>query len=516
MKIYPLDELARQLEPLRAAGKTIVHCHGCFDLMHPGHIKHFQAARQLGDCLIITLTPDCYVDKGEGRPVFNQTIRAETLSALECVDYVAINKWPTAVETLRLLRPNIYVKGQEFENLVDKTGKLQAEYEVVKEIGAQMSFTHEIVFSSTQLINNHFKPAGKNCRDTYPEHIVTFLKQFSEQYHLIDIVRSIDSIKQQRVLLIGDCIIDEYYLCETMGKSPKAQLLVNRYLSHEVFNGGVMAIANHLAGICDNIHVITTLGAEDSKEEFILNNLKPAVRPKFFYRKASPTIVKRRYINNNQRQKVFEINYIDDSYIDSSLNAQIIEYIKSIVHDYDLIMVADFGHGLITSEIIAALEKFTTNVAVNVQTNGANAGYNLITKYKRVNFICLDEHEARLAVQDKFSSIDDIARALIKEVSFDHLVITLGGNGLLCINGDGEIIKVPAFATKIVDVVGAGDALFTYAASCLAVEMPALAVSFVGNIVGALAVAIVGNKRPVEKNDVLEFINDLLHCGTSE
>jgi rfaE bifunctional protein nucleotidyltransferase chain/domain len=153
MKILELDELAKKIPDLKSKGKKIVHCHGCFDLMHIGHIKYFQASRKMGDVLIVTLTPDIYVDKGPGRPVFNQDLRAESIAALECVDYVAINKWPTAEDTLRLLRPDIYVKGQEFENLEDKTGKIQKENKIVMEIGAQMRFTHEIVYSSTKLID---------------------------------------------------------------------------------------------------------------------------------------------------------------------------------------------------------------------------------------------------------------------------------------------------------------------------------------------------------------------------
>ncbi|MFA4829671.1 MAG: adenylyltransferase/cytidyltransferase family protein [Thermodesulfovibrionales bacterium] len=157
MKIKPLEELSQIIKKLKSEGKKVVLCHGCFDLMHPGHIKYFQAARNMGDILVVTLTPDIYIDKGPGRPVFNQDLRAESIAALECVDYVAVNKWPTAEETLRLLRPDIYVKGQEFENLEDKTGKIQKEYEVLKEIGAEMRFTHEIVFSSTKLLKQNFK-----------------------------------------------------------------------------------------------------------------------------------------------------------------------------------------------------------------------------------------------------------------------------------------------------------------------------------------------------------------------
>ncbi len=155
-KIFNLEVLSDKIRNLRDQNKVIVHCHGCFDLMHPGHIKYFQAAKKMGDVLVVTISPDAYIDKGPGRPVFSQQLRAESIAALECVDYVSVNKWPTAEKTLTLLKPSVYVKGQEFENLEDKTGKIQKEYEVLKEIGAEIKFTHEIVFSSTHLLTKYF------------------------------------------------------------------------------------------------------------------------------------------------------------------------------------------------------------------------------------------------------------------------------------------------------------------------------------------------------------------------
>lgn len=165
MKILEMEGLAREIRKSKDSGKKVVLCHGCFDLMHPGHIKYFQAAKKMGDILAVTVTPDIYVDKGPGRPVFNQQLRAESIAALECVDHVAINKWPTAEETLRLLRPDIYVKGQEFEGLKDKTGKLQKELKVIEEVGAEIRFTHEVVFSSTGLINNKLKKNEKQGQE---------------------------------------------------------------------------------------------------------------------------------------------------------------------------------------------------------------------------------------------------------------------------------------------------------------------------------------------------------------
>jgi rfaE bifunctional protein nucleotidyltransferase chain/domain len=113
-KIKSLDELSDIILALKKDGKTIVQCHGVFDLLHPGHILHFQAAKREGDILVVTVTKDEYVDKGPGRPVFNQRIRTESIAAIQCVDYVALNGWPTAVETIKKLKPDVYVKGSEY------------------------------------------------------------------------------------------------------------------------------------------------------------------------------------------------------------------------------------------------------------------------------------------------------------------------------------------------------------------------------------------------------------------
>jgi len=501
MKILEIQELAEKLKELKSKGKKLVHCHGCFDLMHPGHIRHFQAAKKLGDILAATITPDVYVDKGSGRPVFNQDLRADAVAALECVDYVAINKWPTAEETIRRLQPDIYVKGQEFERLEDKTGKLQREHEVLKETGAELRFTHDIVFSSTKLLNEHY---------LYPAEIKQFLAEFSRKYSFKSITEMLDGVKSLKVLLVGDGIIDEYHYCESMGKSPKAQLVVNKHLGYEVFAGGAFAIANHLASMCDSVQLVSLLGKDDTKEDFILNHLKENVEARFFYRDDGPTVVKKRYINQYQNQKMFEVNYINDEFINSECELDVLDYVKRKIPEFDLTLISDFGHGFITDKMIKCVETLSRKLAINSQTNGANVGYNLVTKYKSADFVCLDVPEARLAVQDKYSEIEDVGKKVLKRLSTNNLIITLGSKGSIGFSKDGEVSNIPALSSNVIDIVGAGDAFFAYAALCLALEMPLDLVSFIGNAAGALAIQITANERPVEKDELLRFIRVVL------
>ncbi len=133
-------------------GQTIVLCLGCFDLLHPGHLRHLQAARSMGDVLVVAVTSDRYINKGLGRPWFNQLLRMEMVGALWCVEYAFVNDYPTGVEAIRALRPDIFVKGQELESGEDPTGRFQKEVAAAKEVGCEVRFTHEITFSSTKLL----------------------------------------------------------------------------------------------------------------------------------------------------------------------------------------------------------------------------------------------------------------------------------------------------------------------------------------------------------------------------
>ncbi len=225
--------------------------------------------------------------------------------------------------------------------------------------------TQGVSFSASSIINNFL--------DIYPEETKSFLRQFKERHSFDDIRRRIDEARRLKVLLIGDGIIDEYHYCASMGVSAKSPLVVNRYLNHEVFAGGAFAIANHLAGICDEVHLVSLLGEADSREEFIRQTLKPNVRPTFFIRADGPTVVKRRYLNQYLNQKLFEVNYLNDQYIGGELEQRITDDLASLLPAYDLVLVSDFGHGFITGRIIDTIQGGARKLAVNTQNNGANS-----------------------------------------------------------------------------------------------------------------------------------------------
>src|SRR6266487_5237423 len=153
-KVRRLEDLSQTLATVRESGKKIVHCHGVFDLLHIGHIKHLEAARTFGDVLVVTITPDRFVNKGPHRPAFPERLRAEALASLACVDYAAINQWPTAVETIELLKPSLFVKGIVREaGQRDHSDAIEQEEAAIEAVGGQMIYTDEETYSASALIN---------------------------------------------------------------------------------------------------------------------------------------------------------------------------------------------------------------------------------------------------------------------------------------------------------------------------------------------------------------------------
>ncbi|MFH0754954.1 MAG: PfkB family carbohydrate kinase [Candidatus Omnitrophota bacterium] len=504
MKIKTINELANILDDLRKKGRKIVHCHGVFDLLHPGHIKHFESAKKQGDVLVVTVTQDKHVNKGPGRPVFNQDLRAESVAALGCVDYVAVNEWPTAVEAITLLKPSFYIKGKEYARKEkDLTGKIAEEEDAVKAAGGVIHFTDDITFSSSSLINAHFTP--------YPEEAKGFFQKFRQVYSAEGVIDILKKTKDLKVLVIGDIIIDEYHYCAGMGKTTKDNIIATKFLNEEVFAGGILAAANHLAGFCHDVTLLAGIGTENDYRGFIKSRLKENIKTNFYDCQGSPTVVKRRFVDPNFMNKMFEICYLNDKdFLSAQVEDDVCAYLNEHLKAFDMVLVADFGHGLITRKIVDVLCEKAKFLAVNVQTNSSNIGFNLITKFHRADYICIDEPEIRLACQDKHSDVKDLIIQISQKLRCDKIVITRGHRGSLAYSKKDGFKLVPIFSKEVLDRIGAGDAYFSITAPCVCQGHAMETIGFIGNVVGAIKVLIVGNRSSVEPVPLYKYITTLL------
>ncbi|MDD5109282.1 MAG: PfkB family carbohydrate kinase [Candidatus Omnitrophica bacterium] len=502
-KIQPLNKLARIIEGLKSKGKKIVQCHGVFDLVHLGHIRHFNQAKKEGDILVVTLTKDQFVRRGPGRPYFNEYLRAEVLASLAVTDYVSLLNSPTAVEAIRILKPDVYAKGPDYRDKdKDVTGKIREEEDAVKSVGGRLFVTDDITFSSSKLLNSFI--------DVFPERTVKYLKALGKRYPLDSISKKIEHLSNLNVLIIGDAIIDQYHYCAPMGKSSKEHLVVNKYCSEEYFAGGALATANNAASVCGKVDLLTVLGEKDSFEGFIRSKLNVNIEPVFITRPDTGTIIKRRFVSVSVGRKLFEICYMDDSCIPKEIESKVLSRLDKTIRKYDLVISNDFGHGLLTKNIIKLICAKAKYLAINVQTNSANIGFNLVTKYPSADCVCIDEMELRYATHDRFNDLRAHMKKIYNQLKCKNIIATRGSSGSMSYTAGDGFYETPAFAYKVIDPIGAGDAFFAFVAPCFASGMPQDLASFIGNVAGSLATQIVCNREAVNKVDVLKFITRLL------
>lgn len=502
-KIVSLETLASVAEAARAAGKTIIHCHGVFDLLHIGHIKHLQAARRLGDLLIVTITPDHFVDKGPHRPAFTDQLRAEALAALECVDYVAVNKWPSAVETIGLLKPNLFVKGSSNESgLRDHTGAIACEEAAVQAVGGRLHLTEEDTFSASALINRY--------TDLLSPEVRLYLEEFQARYSEDDIFRYLRQIADLKILTIGETIIDEYCFCHVMNKANKDPILAAKLLYKERYMGGIQAISNHLAGFNSHLSCLTALGSHDTQEAFVREYLNPNVALHCIRKTDSPTIVKRRYLEEYLSIKLLETDAMNDDPLLPADETAFIDMVASLAPQHDVVIVADYGHGLMTDKVIKVLCEKAPFLALNVQVNPGNYGFNLVSRYPRADFVTIDEPEARLEMKKKHVDIQNIAQVLAEQLRCRSFLLTRGQNGTVGYDERTGFSRTPVFSVKLVDRTGSGDACLAVTAPCAALGAPTEILGFIGNVAGAAACAVIGNKSYIDPVSYFRSISSLM------
>ena len=483
--------------------KKIGLAHGVFDLFHYGHLLHLEKAKKLCDVLFISITSEKYVGKGPGRPFYNDNRRLKFLSSVDLVDFVLISNYASAVEIIKKLKPDIYFKGDEYAiGDSDHTKKIGNEITAVKKNKGKVVFTNEPSLSSTKLINNFSDQLNTNVKK--------YLTNLSKKFSFQEINKIFNRLENSNILVMGDTIIDKYIFTLPMGKSPKEQIISVKSENSEMYGGGIIATANHLSSFVENCTLLTVLGNDKGENKKIMKFVNKKINNKFFYHKNTRNLIKTRYLEKNNNNKLFQTANLDISEIDKNIEKKILKYLKKNIYKFDHVIVHDFGHGLFTKKIISVIEKNSKFLSINAQTNSTNIGYNYITKYSNADYISIDEPEARLALQDNHSSSNKLFYKLRKKVKFKLASITFGKKGAKVFDGK-KIHYAPAFSDKPIDSLGAGDAYFAISSFCSKMAKNKEIIAFIGNVAGALKVNYLGHREYIKKIELLNYAKSILN-----
>ncbi|MDO8632895.1 MAG: PfkB family carbohydrate kinase [Phycisphaerales bacterium] len=506
-KIVDHDRLLEVVREARAAGKTIVQCHGCFDIVHPGHIRYLEFARQQGDVLIVSLTGDLDVGKGDNRPYIPQEFRAENLAAIMFVDYVHINASPTAEQLLGEVRPDVYVKGREYEGSTDP-GFL-AEKNTVEGYGGRIIYSSgEIVFSSTELIGR-MPRAGE--AQAHRLKLLCRVHDISAA-SLEDLIHRFADL---HVLIVGDVIVDRYVMCDALGLASEGPMISLAHRDERTYVGGAAIVARHVAALGAHAFLLSAAAGPKDAATQMVRDVLTAEGVESHLIDARPAVVeKTRFLAEDT--KLFKLDRARRVPLDSVAERRAAVILEQQSKVADAVIFCDFGYGMITGTL---LQRVLPTLRQNVRTLTADVsgGRAHLLSFRNVDLLCPTEREARAMLDDNDSGLATVAWEVLRETQARHIFITLEKRGMLVFERRSQDRNspdwssrlkselLPAFADYAVDHLGCGDALLAASTLALAAGASLTQSAYLGNAAAAIEAGQLGN-HPVDEKQLRDWL----------
>jgi rfaE bifunctional protein kinase chain/domain len=497
-KIVTLDELAAALGP-RPRNKTVIMCHGMFDIVHPGHLRHLMYAKEKADTLIASVTADHHNQKANIRPYVPQELRALNLAVLEMVDYVIIDPHPTPIEHILHLQPDYFAKGYEYF----ATGippNTQEEITALESYGGEMVFTPgDVVYSSSALIEAQPPKLGV-------EKLLALMQ--SEGVTFDDMRKTLDAMAGIKVFVLGDTILDGYSYCSLLGANAKSPTFSVKHDRTDLFVGGAGVVAKHMKATGAQVSLSTVLG-NDSLKDFALKDLSEAgVSCHSVIDRTRPTTHKERFVAGGY--KLLQVDRVDNRPVSSRILKSIVDVARHI--ESDVTVFSDFRHGIFNRQTIDRLREGIAPGALSVADSQVSSRWGNILEFTGFDLITPNEREARFALGDQDSVVRPLASELFRRAKCKHLILKLGERGIIVCRSAGpmprEFFTVDSFVENLVDPVGSGDALLAYGSLALRASGSIVIASILGSIGAAVSCEHSGNS-PVRRQQVEEKIDRL-------
>ena len=505
-KIINFSNVEEIIKPLKRNGKKIVHCHGVFDLLHVGHLKHFESSKKYGDILIVSLTPNKFVFKGLNRPYFNEQQRLEALASIEIVDFVVLNNSADSINIIKKIKPNYYCKGPDYNNLKNKkfstinnNRNFIEEKKICKKIGCKIKLTSDVKFSSSKIINERLFEFNNSEKD--------FLLDIKKKYTFKDIEKKIDDLSKLNFMVIGDPIIDTYLFSDSLGVSKKSSIVATRVKYEENYMGGSLAVAEMLCKLGCSVDLLSykSRGQFFSKKINLLD--KKINFLNISYQKKIPIIS--RFVHQNRNEKLFQFYEFDKFVHNKESSTKFLKFLTNKKKNQNVIVI-DFGFGFLDKGMINILEKKVNSFALNVHANSLNSNYNKFTKYKKYNYLSMNKTEFQLGLNTDENDINLLIKESRKNKINQPFAVTLGVEGCVLIEKNKKQFT-PAFFHKTIDTVGSGDAFFAITTALNKLGKDYLLTTFIGNMYAGLHALNVGNKKFVNKDELKNSINEVIN-----
>lgn len=496
-KLLSTDELLKNVGSFPRKKKMIV-CHGCFDVVHPGHIRHLAYAKSKADVLVVSITCDKHVTKGTYRPHVPEHLRALSLAAFDMVDYVTIDQNATPLENIEKIKPDFFAKGFEYSDDMPKA--TLDEMKAVESYGGEMIFTPgDVVYSSTKFLNTHLP-------SLQIEKLLSLMSQCDISFD--GLRKTIQKLSGFKVHVVGDTIIDTYTRTNLFGGNTKTPTFSVLYDGHDDYVGGAGIVAQHMKAAGADVTFTTLLG-NDARGTFAVKTLEDSgIEVGAIIDHNRPTTNKNAIIAGGYR--LLKIDTLDNTPISSKVIEQFVERITT--KPVDCVVFSDFRHGIFNKMSIPKLAAAISTNTFKVADSQVASRWGNITEFKGFDLVTPNEREARFALADQDSNIGQLAGFVKEKTECEHVILKLGPRGIFFLN-DELYHSVDSFAQDVKDAVGAGDALLAYATLTMLATNSLAQACIIGAIAAACECEYDGN-IPIEPKDVLEklqHIEDMAH-----
>ena len=287
-------------------------------------------------------------------------------------------------------------------------------------------------------------------------------------------------------------------------------MLVVKPIKETKFLGGSGYIANLCSSFVKNVKIISFLGKENSEKKFVLKNLNKNIKHNFLLKNNSPTINKLRYLDDYKKTKIIGIYDLNDDLISKKEEFFFYNLLKKNIDNFDLIIVADYGHGIITEKIRKLILKNSDKIFLNTQINSFNRGYHTVLKYKKMNTLVINEGELRYELRDKHSKIPNLVKNLSKKISVKNIVVTSGMSGAALVNcKNNSVISCPAFSQSSIDTVGAGDTFFGMSSLSIGAKIDNKISMLIASISASFAINQLGKKSYFNEKNLKKHLTHI-------
>jgi len=494
-KIININQLKKKIGSFPRK-KKVCMCHGVFDIIHPGHIRHLSYAKSKCDILVVSLTSDKNIKKGLLRPYVSEKLRLLNMCAFEMVDYVILDYNEKPIKNIKYLKPDFFVKGFEYNKKNINQLNTQEEIKTLSSYGGKVIFTPgDIVYSSTKILNTN-KP------DLFYEKIKLYFEESNLDFSKLENI--INHKKKIKVHILGDTIVDTLTETHLIGGQTKTPTMSFKYLNEQNYIGGAAIVAKHLKAAGAEVEFTTLLG-NDNLSNFIINDLqKNGIKLNVFKDSSRPTTNKNAIVCNNYR--IIKIDKLDNTPIAHEAIMFFSQKIKTV--GADIVIFSDFRHGIFNKETINIFTKLLSPKSLKVADSQVASRWGNIMEFKKFDLITPNEREARFSMADQDSNIGQLSKNLIDSTACKNIILKLGEKGLISTDGKKKYFNIDSFANEIVDPVGAGDALLAYSSIYLRYSGSLLIASIIGSIAAACACEDNGN-TVVTKEKINKKLQDI-------